>query len=77
MDAIKTAQEWREQKGYSGRGGIVVLHDGKVSGWQSALRDASHWVPGCIAVAEDGQSWTSIVGTERDGCLMWLPNDSI
>lgn len=30
VDYLATAQRWREQWGYTGRGGVVVLHDGKV-----------------------------------------------
>ena len=77
MSVIETARAWREQKGYVDRGGVVIVYGDKVQGWVNALRDPAHWVPGCIAVAEDGQSWTAFVGSDRDGSLMWLPNEQI
>lgn len=38
------------------------------------LRNPEHWRPGCIAVDEQGRTWTTIAGSERDGALMWLAN---
>lgn len=78
MDEIKTAaQAWREEQGYVGRGGVIVVFQGEAQGWVNELRNPDHWVAGCIAVAEDGGSWTALCGTERGGALMWLRNDPI
>lgn len=71
------ASSWRKQNGYVGRGGVVVLHEGKVQSWVNVLRNPEHWAPGCIAIDEAGKSWITIAGTERDGALMWLPRDPI
>jgi hypothetical protein len=75
MDVITLARQWREENGYIGRGGVVVVFDGVVNSWVNALRNPKHWKPGSIAVDEAGCSWTTIVGSEQDGSLMWLPND--
>jgi len=76
-DNLGVARRWREQWGYVGRGGVVVLLDGEVQSWVNELRNPEHWQPGCIAVDEDGKTWTTIAGNELDGALMWLPNDPI
>lgn len=77
IDNMAAARRWREQWGYIGRGGVVVLLDGEVQSWVNQLRNPEHWKPGCIAVDEEGKSWTTIAGDQRDGALMWLPNDPI
>ncbi len=77
MTAVETARLWREQNGYCGRGGVVVLFNGKVNSWVNELRNPDHWRPGCVAVDEQGRSWTAVAGSDRDGALMWLPNDPI
>ncbi|MBN3785557.1 hypothetical protein [Burkholderia sp. Ac-20353] len=77
MEPIEVARRWREERGYVGRGGVVVIFDGEVQSWVNELRNPDHWQPGCIAIAEDGRTWTAIAGTERDGALMWLPNEPV
>lgn len=74
---VETAQQWRTENGYTGRGGIVVLHDGNPCGWVAELCDPETWEPGCIAVNEDGRTWQSIAGDADDGALMWLPLDPL
>ena len=67
------AIQWRQEQGYTGRGGVVVVYRGEVQGWVNELRDPAHWVAGCIAVDEAGQQWQAIAGNEASGALMWLP----
>lgn len=71
------ARRWRATWGYEGRGGVVVLLNGDVQSWVNALRNPEDWQPGCIAIDENGQSWTAIAGNAEDGALLWLPNDPI
>ncbi|MFZ6774552.1 hypothetical protein ACO0LB_17755 [Undibacterium sp. SXout7W] len=68
------ARIWREQNGYTGRAGVIVLFQGNVQGWVNTLRNPEHWQPGCIAVNEEGPSWTTMAGSERNGALMWMAN---
>lgn len=77
IDSLVAARRWRETWGYKGRGGVVVLLNGEVQSWVNELRNPEHWQPGCIAVAEDGRTWTTIAGSAQDGAVMWLPNDPI
>jgi hypothetical protein len=77
MREQKTAMTWRENNGYVGRGGVVVLFQGVVQSWVNQLRNPEHWQPGCIAFDEEGRSWTTIAGTEQNGALMWLANNWI
>jgi hypothetical protein len=77
MTPVDVARRWREENGYVGRGGVVVLFNGEVQSWVNVLRNPGHWQPGCIAVDEAGRTWTTIAGNEGDGALMWLPNDPV
>jgi len=76
-DLFEIARAWREEKGYTGRGGVIVIHDGIVNSWVDMLRNPEHWVPGCAAIDESGKSWVTIAGNERDGALVWLPRHPI
>lgn len=58
-------------------GGVIVLFDGAVQSWVNTLRNPNHWQPGCIAIDEQGRTWTAIAGNQGDGALMWLPNDPV
>lgn len=74
MDVIETARIWRERIEKVGCGGVVVVYEGDAQGWVRILRNPEHWVPGCVAVAEDGRTWTTLGGNSKHGALMWLPN---
>jgi len=74
---VDEAQRWRDEKGYAGRGGVVVIFNGSADAWVDKLRNPEHWQPGCVAVDENGRTWTAIGGTEQDGALMWLAGDAI
>lgn len=76
-DNMAAARRWRERRGYIGRGGVIVLFDGEVQSSVNELRNPEHWQPGCVTVDEGGKSWTTVAGNNRDGALMWLPNDPI
>lgn len=71
---VRLAQLWRQENGYLGRGGVVVVFENEVQGWVSTLRSPGHWQPGCVAVAETGECWTAIIGNAQHGSLMWLPH---
>lgn len=74
---VEVAERWRDEKGYRGRGGVVVIFNGSADAWVDKLRNPDHWQPGCIAVDENGRTWTAIGGTKQDGALMWLADDVI
>nr|WP_152567246.1 hypothetical protein [Cupriavidus metallidurans] len=67
---------WLSGSGSTTALAIVVFED-KAQGWVNELRNPERWQPGCVALDEQGRSWTTIAGNERDGALMWLPNDPI
>jgi hypothetical protein len=71
MDTLKITSEWRNDNGYKGRGGVIVLFDGEVQGWCNQLRDPDHWRPGCIAVDETGQHWEAVGGNATLGAYNW------
>ena len=77
MTPVEHAQRWRRETGRDGRGGVVVLFDGRVAGWMNGLRNPDHWQPGCIAVDEAGQTWTAVAGNDQEGALMWLANHEL
>ena len=74
---VALARAWRERHEYVGRGGVVIVFDGAADGWVYKLRNAHYQRPGCIAVDEDGRTWTAIGGTDEGGALMWLPNEDL
>lgn len=55
----------------------MVFFQGEVQGWVNQLRNPERWQPGCIAVDEQGNTWTAMMGNERDGALMWLSNHEL
>lgn len=71
------ARRYRERESLLGKGGAVVFFRGEVQGWVNRLRNPDHWQPGCIAVDEEGRTWTTIAGSESDGALMWLANHEL
>lgn len=77
MTLQEQAAKWRAVNGYTGKSGVVVIHQGKVQGWVNELRNPEGWVSGCIAVDEQGRTWTAIAGDENNGALLWLPSHPI
>jgi len=73
MNVIELAKKWREEKGYTGKGGVIVIHEGEVNSWVNELRDPEHWAPGCIAVDEAGNMWVSVGGNDKKGSKTWEP----
>jgi hypothetical protein len=71
MDTFRISTQWRQENGYQGQGGVVVLFDGEVQGWCNQLRDPDHWRPGCIAVDESGQHWEAVGGNSVNGAIDW------
>jgi hypothetical protein len=74
---MQIAKRWREDHGYRGRGGVIVVYDGEAQGWVEKLRNPAHWRPGCIAVAEDGICSEAAGGNWRDGARRWQPCASL
>lgn len=70
---ISIAQDWREQHGYQGAGGVVIVFEGEGTGWMDELRSPEQWVPGSIAVDESGSCWNAIGGNPYDGAKYWVP----
>lgn len=75
ISPIKIATQWREQKGYTGKGGVVVLQGDGVSGWMNELRNPEHWSAGCVAVDESGRTWLAAGGDETHGAETWRSVD--
>lgn len=73
---VVSALCWRKEYGYVGRGGVIVVFEGKGQSWVNELRNPEHWQPGCVAVDESGNTWTAIGGDEQDGSATWMPNDN-
>lgn len=73
MTTINLAEKWRAEKGYIGKGGVIVIHDGIVNSWVNELRDPEHWAPGCIAIDEEGNQWIATGGDRQSGSERWEP----
>lgn len=70
---VLATYDWRKERGYVGRGGVVVLYAGKINSWVNELRNPDHWVAGAVAVNEAGDSWIAIGGDEQNGATAWKP----
>lgn len=77
MNPYVLAETWRAEKGYTGRGGVIVIFNGVVNSWVNELRDPDHWSPGCIAVDESGNQWISVGGNMQCGAVRWVPIPTI
>jgi len=73
MDTIDLAKKWRSAHGYTGKGGVIVIHDGIVNSWVNELRDPEHWQPGCVACDELGYMWAAAGGDASRGAERWEP----
>lgn len=70
---IDLATNWRELKGYTGKGGVVILYFDVPTAWCEVLPEARGWAPGCVAVDEEGRTWIASGGNENDGAREWQP----
>ncbi|MGI6656302.1 MAG: zincin-like metallopeptidase domain-containing protein [Desulfobulbus sp.] len=75
-DAITLAEKWRDDKGYTGRGGYVTIKYGKVCGWSSELSEPKNWEPAVLAVSEEGECLITRGGTNQDGAKTWEKIDT-
>jgi len=66
------AHRWRELEGYTGKGGVCILYDDVVTSWVAMLPPANQFVPGCLAVDEEGRAWRATGGNENDGAVEWV-----
>jgi hypothetical protein len=73
MDTFDLATKWRLEHDYTGKGGVIVIHDGVVNSWVNELRDPGHWQPGCIACDESGKLWVAAGGNASSGAERWDP----
>lgn len=71
MNPTDIAAAWRTEKGYTGKGGVIVIFNGVVNSWVNELRDPNHWAPGCIAVDESGNHWIAKGGDRQRGADRW------
>lgn len=69
--SVSKALRYREQEGYVGKGGVVVLYDLDVCGWCQSMPSPSDWRPGCLAIDEDGNQWVSQAGSAQVGAERW------
>jgi len=54
------------------RGGVFVIYNNEVEGWMCDLRDPYKYIPGCIAVDENGNQWVAQGGNDYDGAQKWV-----
>ncbi|OQW67456.1 MAG: hypothetical protein BVN35_20335 [Proteobacteria bacterium ST_bin11] len=71
MSRNQMAGEYRAKSGHAG--GVVVVFNDEISGWMNELRDAQHWMPGCIAIDSTGNEWIATGGNDYDGATVWNP----
>jgi hypothetical protein len=70
---FEITQAWREANGYQGKGGVCIVYDDVCTAWIEELPPANHWVPGSLALDEEGRAWRATGGNESDGAAEWVP----
>jgi len=68
---IAAIQEWREETGHIGKGGVVICYWGEPQGWRDTLRNPEEWLQGCVAVDEAGQRWLAVGEDDDDNANEW------
>jgi hypothetical protein len=68
---FESANQWRQEWGYVGKGGVVIFFNEELQGWQNSLRNPEHWQPGCIAISDQGDCWRAVGGDALNGALAW------
>jgi hypothetical protein len=69
---FEITQAWREANGYQGKGGVCIVYDDVCTAWVPELPPANHWVPGSLAVGEEGRAWRATGGDENIGAAQWV-----
>lgn len=69
--SVSKASRYREQEGFVGKGGVVVMFNADVCGWCATMPVPEHWRPGCLAIDEAGNQWVSKGGSEQLGAERW------
>lgn len=68
-EVIETAAVWRHKYDCVGRGGVIIVYNNVAEAWVNQIRNAERWRPGCIAIDENGKTWTAVGGSEQDVCV--------
>jgi hypothetical protein len=55
----------------------VIFFNEAAEGWACELNTPSSWVPGCIAVDEQGEQWVAVGGDDEEGADSWVNLDQI
>lgn len=69
-----TAAKWRKAN-QDHRGGVVLIWEGEVYGWKSALREPHKERPGVYAVDEAGHVFVAEGGDDYNGAKCWVAAD--
>lgn len=76
MKTTALAKKWRKETGRSGKGGFVIIFEGKVAGWMDKLREPEHWQAGCVAVGANGDEYIATGGNYNRGAESWQPSET-
>lgn len=69
--AVAVATKWRSDNGYTGRGGVVVVHERTAQSWCAVLPDPNDWSWGSLAVDERGDKAWMVWGDEDQDFNLW------
>lgn len=76
-ESLKKARIWRDNEGYRGKVGVVIVFENQVQGWVNTLRNPEDWRPGSIAVFEDGTCYLASGGDDQNGAESWRPIETV
>lgn len=67
---LEKASSWFHENPHRAHG-VVLIWDGEMYGWKSALRDPGHERPGAFAIDAANRVWVATGGNENDGAAEW------
>lgn len=62
-------KEFLAERGY--QGGYTIVCNSEIGGWVNSLDNPGSWMPGCIAIDNDGNQWIALGGNDYDGAERW------
>lgn len=72
LEAAFQAAVWRNEAGYTWKGGVVIIFEGKIQSWSLLLPNPNLCLRGSIAIDEEGKAWAAVASIKQHEHLRWL-----
>lgn len=51
----------------------MLVYQDQVAGWMNELRNPETWMPGTLAIDDNGNQWIANGGDDYNGAKQWKP----